>query len=504
MLFRNKILGLDIGNRNIKAVELTRVKDDYHLNNFFVIDRRTHNQDISDILESVAQTKKFKNHLVAASLDDSEAQISSFNFAELSESETRNAIQNELETKTYSSGEEFSFTYSKPNDREIIGYSSSMLAIDNLQNAINQSGMSLEFMEFNFQAIIRSLRCNSYLNEKASVIVDFGDSHTSIALVNNYVPLQINVVSIGIGNIYAQLRDLLHWSDSQIESYLANYNINVEENENIERAQKIVDDHISHLMVSIHENLVYFRANFKDASISNLFLVGAVASFQGLPDLLSQSLKLPVEIPSPFKNIQIFKNKNIQPEQIAHFAPQLHTAVGLALVEDEKNLLPPLKRASSGSIAKSLKYFGSAAVLLCLIGAGIQLFTNIQFTNLRTKQALSLSTATELSNLVTASSNNNSTGPQMSHWSPALRELASLSDPDIWLTDLEAALNDKEKTLSLRGSAKSQDAVASYLTKMEASKHFKSLQLKFTESQDAFTPKLVRFLIEGQMEGGKE
>ena len=67
---------------------------------------------------------------------------------------------------------------------------------------------------------------------------------------------------------------------------------------------------------------------------------------------------------------------------------------------------------------------------------------------------------------------------------------------DVWLTGLQSTISKKDRKLTLKGEASSQEKVAEFLGALEKSKYFSTVIIKSSEKEAAYRPDLYQFEFE--------
>ena len=126
--------------------------------------------------------------------------------------------------------------------------------------------------------------------------------------------------------------------------------------------------HVASLMRPVLEQLLtelsrscdFYRVQMDEAGISRMLLVGGGAGLRGLPAFLAEGLGMTVEVFNPLMRLTE-RARMLEPEQVAEDGPRLATAIGLAADHGQRtNLLPPEVRAAraSGAAQRALARVG--------------------------------------------------------------------------------------------------------------------------------------------------
>lgn len=348
MLWRKKqILGLDVGKRSIKAALLRKKGKQVFLENFVYFDLRdaaqpvVEEEDLQRVLHALVEGHGLQELPAAGSIHDLEVRMLNFQLPPLPDSEMAQILANEVESKTGEQAATLAIDYlvSQNNRRTIDGgveLHTFITRRDSMQkqfDLLQKGGLKPSSLESSIQATIESLRFNGYLAaEGASVVADIGESHVTLALLINGELVQMNCGKIGTGTINERLMEKFSCTYQQAEERKIAYQLEQSDVPSIDPAVKIIEEGYYQLVVHIHDTINYYKASFKDQSITSVILTGGGALKSGLDQALAQTTGLEVVKADTLRNIEIFHGDDANRErQLPALAPFLHTAVGLAL-----------------------------------------------------------------------------------------------------------------------------------------------------------------------------
>ena len=335
-------IGLDVGARSVKAAELARVKGEVVLKDFAFHDFRQGPETNASHEETVAALvdgRGLKGADVFGCLPDKEISVALLAFPEMPESEIPAAVRNKVEAKTGQDASAYSIDFLVAGRARNAGLSEILVrayftgaaAVEDQLAAIESFGLRPLSLEGSLQATIECLRFNGYVNHHDScVVVDIGETHTSIGLVVGGELAQLNTLRVGSGDINESLMSELGCTHEESERLKLEYTLEGGDGAS-EKAHRLIEDGYYKIILGIHDTVSYFRAAFKDQLIVNLLLTGGGAGKAGLDSLVQQSLGIPAAVPNALKNIQIFTGPQPERDRLAALACQLHPAIGLAL-----------------------------------------------------------------------------------------------------------------------------------------------------------------------------
>jgi type IV pilus assembly protein PilM len=342
MNLRKKVLGLDIGSRTVKGAVLSRKGSEVHLQDFLFHDLRQDpaapEEDRLDTISALIDRRGFKNLSVAGCIDDKEVQVMLIALPEMPDGEIEAAVRNKIEAKTGGDSSNLSIDFIRippaVGSREIMirAYYTNLGAVKLQADALEYARLRPLSIESCLQATIEALRFNEYINERdAAVVVDIGETHTSIGLVIGGVLAQLNALRVGSGDINENLSSSFKCDYEASEKMKIAYRLEKSDPGAAENLNRIIEDGYYQIILGIHDTVSYYKAAFKEQTITSLLLTGGGANKDGLASLVSQSLSIPATVPNALRKIQIFDGNDERREALPALASQLHSAIGLAL-----------------------------------------------------------------------------------------------------------------------------------------------------------------------------
>ncbi len=340
-------LGIDLGSRNIKVVELQKKGEQVLLKRNFFLDLALSNQeypnqrDLKDTLRALMEAQKLKNGKVITSLKDQAIQTYDLQLPDLSEKELKSTLQLDMEQKFEGSLDQITFDYYKMSRSDVASDRSGLYKIfwakksDLKEQCDLLSGISLSpsSVDINVLAIAAMLEFNEYTKPNHnSILIELGELHTTTALILDSQVHLMSVEAVGVGNINQTLMNegQMSYLDSEKLKERMNLSANPEELSEVEQR---VDNLFIGILNSIQKNIDYFMVHSKDFPLSNIFVVGGgCARHPELCQIFEDHYKIKTLIPNPFRKVELFSKDgsdgNVDFDQLAPF---MATAVGLAL-----------------------------------------------------------------------------------------------------------------------------------------------------------------------------
>ena len=192
--------------------------------------------------------------------------------------------------------------------------------------AATAAGLDPLGVDLNPFAVLRAMGSTAQLDSGNEVLVDVGAGVTNIVVHEAGVPTFVRILVMG--------------GDGITDALASGLNITPEEAEARKRevvpapegdvAARIIHEQIAGFADEIRSSLDYYQAQTGSSRLAGVLLTGGGALLHGLSDRLAASLRLPVEVGSPFDRLAV-ADTVYGPEDLARVGPSLATAVGLAL-----------------------------------------------------------------------------------------------------------------------------------------------------------------------------
>jgi type IV pilus assembly protein PilM len=339
---RKRILGLDIGQRAVKGVMLSRRGQDVALEDYFYFDLHEHlggaqSPDPVAVLRDLIEGSGFRYSKVASALEDRDIQMVNLSLPTLPEPELRKAVLNELEAQLGQNSAELAVDFSLSPSVGGLGvhaYYAKLKTVQDHMGMLELARLRPVAVESALLASLEAARFSGYVPQEGScLLVDVGDAHTSVGLVEKGELVQFNTIRVGSGDINQSLMQQFGCDFQASELRKLSYRLEKEEGAEIDAETKAIEQGYYQIILGIHDTALYFRASRKNQPIQSVLIAGGGLMNGAAAGLIEQSLTLPVSIIDPLRKIQIFGKGGESRERLPRIAPMLHVAVGLALRE---------------------------------------------------------------------------------------------------------------------------------------------------------------------------
>jgi len=342
---RSRLLGLDVGHRNVKAVQLVRRGNRVILDHYYFTDLARvfpnfpRERDTAQVIKALAEIHKLSGTKTATALSDDQVLNFDLNLPALPLSEMRVAVEYEVGNLARIPESELNVDYWEEGkggrvegtNIKLKAFAARRSIIEKHLEYLTAAGFKPLSIESAMLANVEALRFNDYIQPLSQyVVVDIGDSQTTIGFVKRGVLVSCRIEKLGSGVINEQLAARYGTDFVRAETLKAGYRVGGGSTSNSE--QEVLEEVYLRIFKAIKDSIDGQMENTVGTRFDSILLVGGGTRIQGVDEALSGIFGIPVLQANPFKNIQIYADgKSAADDQIGTLAPQMATAVGLAL-----------------------------------------------------------------------------------------------------------------------------------------------------------------------------
>jgi len=342
-----EFVGLDLGSREFKAVELRKTKKEtkelvayaaapapLH---FLLSDSEVDWDTYADALKKFFDAEDFLTTNVAAGLPESQVFTRVISLPKMSSAELKNAMKWEAEQYIPIPLEEVSLDYqvigeSAQRDKDgkrlmdVLLVAAPLTLVEKYLKIISKAHLNIVGLETETLATARSV-VGSAPDSPTTLIVSINLSATDIAIVSKGFIRFTRSISTG-GEAFARaVSQELGFEMKRAWEYARSYGLEESQVEGkVMRAIKPVFDII---VSEIKRSFAYYRTHQKGDSIKRVILSGEAADLPGVLVYLAAALNVEVQIADPWEGLRI--PEKFRKEELEEIGPKFAAAVGLAL-----------------------------------------------------------------------------------------------------------------------------------------------------------------------------
>jgi type IV pilus assembly protein PilM len=167
-------------------------------------------------------------------------------------------------------------------------------------------------------------------------MIDIGDSKSTLAVFKNRKLMFAREIAIGGREMTMAVMNKLACAEDVAEKEKIRCEISSGSNQKDRRSeaeQEIIDTVsgvVERLAAEVHRSFDYYQAQFREGSVSKIFLCGGSSRLKGIDNFFENIIRIPCFIDDPLRNMKV-EPKKFEAMKIREFAPDLTVTVGLAL-----------------------------------------------------------------------------------------------------------------------------------------------------------------------------
>ena len=337
-------IGLDIGTKTIKVVELAKQGRELTLKsagaigyNGLTIDANLNDEkqmaDLAGVIKKLLADAKISAKTVNISLPETQVFTRVMQFPLLNDSEIASAVKWEAEEyipiplKEAIVEHQILERNESANPPQVLVLLIAVLRglVEKYVKIVGLAGLSVASVETETLAAVRSLAPP----DKTVLIVDFGASSSDIAIAKNEQLFFSRSVQTAGDAFTRAVAQSLGVSPQQAEEYKRTYGLSPDQLEG--KVGRALDPIFKVVAGEIKKAIHYYQLNIKGESPTSIIISGGSSGLPGAAPALTNLLGMEVTIGTPFSKIKV------DPESargLANYAPLYAVSVGLAMRGD--------------------------------------------------------------------------------------------------------------------------------------------------------------------------
>ncbi len=343
LLGKKDIIGLDIGSRNIKTIQLKESKDVYTLERLGITSLDSELIVDGSILDSTRVVEAIKELVLTTDIKaknttlsvsgHSSVIIKRITLPEVSEDELSETITFEAEQYIPFDIEDVMLDFQILGLAEEEGMMDVLIVavkrdkINEYISVVKEAGLAPAVVDIDSFALENMHELNYEFNEEANVaLVNVGASMINMNIIKGGMSVFTRDSSVG-GNLYTEaLQREFSISFEDAEMLKEEGEI---EGISMETADPVMNTASDEIISEIARSFDYFKDTTNYEDIDEIILSGGVALIKDFPIFLAERTGINVSVAQPFNNINI--PDSFDPEYIKKIEPLMAVAVGLAL-----------------------------------------------------------------------------------------------------------------------------------------------------------------------------
>ena len=330
-LFRSAItLGLDIGSRSVKAVQLLKDSNGPRVISIGVAEIEPYSQNkietIITAIKRIFKDNSFKKGQLVTALGGNSVVLKQVTFPSSSPKEIESALKWEASQYIPFPLDKvelrYQIRYSRKDQKssEILLVAVDKVLLQNHLNLLNQINLHPKIIDVNPLALANAFLTLSGENEDNNIVMlDIGANTT--------------ILNIFRKDAFFFTRDISFGGDLFTREIQSRHNLDYTLAEPFKKEDKfdqpMMRPILNRLISELRQSLLFYDTRTNNLGYEKIILSGGGAQLPGLSHYLEENLKLPVIAFRPLKNIQI--DKNMTEDDFESVESQIGVAMGLAL-----------------------------------------------------------------------------------------------------------------------------------------------------------------------------
>ncbi|MEK7773545.1 MAG: pilus assembly protein PilM, partial [Deltaproteobacteria bacterium] len=214
------------------------------------------------------------------------------------------------------------------NTVPVIAFSSKKSEIDGLMAFFKDASLEVRVIEAVPTALFAAFDLNNIWEDGVNYsMVDIGASKTTLVILKNKRLMFTREISFGGRDLTASIAGGLNKEESVAEEYKVTYGLNPPEGQGNE-AGRLITGPLTELCRELRRSFDYYQAQFREGSVSKIFLCGGTARLKGIEGFITETLGIQSFVDDPFRKINI--PGSFDKEKLRLIAPCMSIAAGLA------------------------------------------------------------------------------------------------------------------------------------------------------------------------------
>ncbi len=339
------IIGIDIGSKSIKALQVEERKEEVYLKSLGVAyfskglkrdldeDEQSANE-IRDLIEELLSNLSPTTKKVALSVRGKNVIVKRVSVPIMPEDEMSSFIKAEISNfLPFESSLDVNLDFyiigenpQKKDEVEILLAAARKRVINSFTMLLEDIGFEVVLLDVASLALANTFE---FFSEKnlSCVICDFGASSVEFVALKDGVPLFVREITYGASRISDSLQKELSIGEREAEALLRGKKIG---DIDYEKVDEIINSGCERICNEVARSSGFLSTNYPDVSVEKIFACGGYCDIYRLKNMIEERLELPFEIMDPLKKVK-FNKDLIDPEYVMKVSPLMGVALGLSL-----------------------------------------------------------------------------------------------------------------------------------------------------------------------------
>jgi len=340
---RNRLVGLDIGSKTIKAAEVIESKKGFVLSKFgmseiapgLIEDGAIKDPEaVAEILRNLFKIYGIKNSNVAVSIGGYSVIVKKISVPTATEDQLQDTISFEAEQYIPFDINDVNLDFqilgeneNNPNQMNVLLVAAKKEMVNDYVNLAELAGLEPRIIDVDAFALQNIFEQNYDLSGDTNIaLIDIGASKTSLNILKGDNSVFMRDVSLGCGQINQKIATLIDCSMEEAETIKFGEGTDKISAEDL---SDIISAVVADWCTEIRRALDFFYSTYPDDQIKQIILSGGGGNIQELRQLLAVETSAEVTTINPFQRFYIDSEK-FDTEYMEKIAPQASICMGLA------------------------------------------------------------------------------------------------------------------------------------------------------------------------------
>jgi type IV pilus assembly protein PilM len=340
---KDRLIGLDIGSRSIKAAEISETKKGNTLERFGIIDippgliedgAIKDAEQVAETIRKLFKSSNIKNQNVALSVGGYSVIVKKINVQNMPEEQLQDTISFEAEQYIPFDISDVNLDFqiigeneNNPNQMSVLLVAAKKEMVNDYVNLAQMAGLNPCIIDVDAFALQNAYEFNHSPPENENIaLIDIGASKTSLNILKGQNSVFMRDVSLGCGQINQKIASLIDCSILEAEQIKFG-----DQTEKLSAGDltDIISSVVSDWCTEIRRALDFFYSTYPDDQIKKIILSGGGGNIKEFKQLLSVETSAEVVTINPFEALQIDENR-FDMDFLKRTAPQASISMGLA------------------------------------------------------------------------------------------------------------------------------------------------------------------------------
>ena len=330
-----RLIGLDLGSRSVKLVELSGTRPDFELESiaFASVEGDDPVAGYNQAIRSVLETGGVCTRRVATSVCGSHVAVRSFRFPKLSSAELEGAV-------FYEGSQVIAFdiddayvdhTIIPPPSEdeemtEVLFVAVRKENVDARTRLVEESGLEPRVVGIDALVLLEALLLEEGLPETVAVI-DIGSRSSSIGVTKRGAAPFVRDIEIAGSSFTEAIASSLGISMAEAES------VKLSDSRRLPAIVGAIEDATRRLVAEVRRSLVYYQTREHGSNVDAIFICGGCSQLPGLPESIADATGISVKRWSPLRRVKVSDEK-FDRNAVRELEPAMSLAAALAMQRD--------------------------------------------------------------------------------------------------------------------------------------------------------------------------